>query len=583
LIRLREIQERALKELVDGMDSYSVFSLQMPTGSGKTLIGLMFRYSYGYRVLASVRTRNQLMPYVRDSVKFFSSIPSIHLNKGRVCLHMSTEDTELIRCSSCPNRLITVSALPGIAEKARSLLVRAVRETGINDPYVLVERLWSGKDPSTAVCPYQLFNFLDGSMLVCTYPFLIYPYLRVHLIRYRPEVLIVDEAHNLEDSFKTAWRSITYDAIARAREELREYESATGDPADEAHELLNLVESWFLGVSRRYGHVEEKVIGTEEYPEVVTDRGYGSLLEAYSSVVGRVVRYKKSRYRRRRVRFFNYRILAFLDLLSKVYRGDEDLVLVLDKGRAELRRYRLRSLFSQLFGPFEGSKVILMSGTMPSKNYLVRVWGVPSEELKVIDLGTRFGRFRCRFEHGVSSKYEYRGDGMYSKYASLVEKVYSGAAKSVLAVAPSYEFAREVGRRLFGSVRLVVEGEGTRVGDVYDRIRSGKRLIIAVAGGKLTEGVEWVDESGRSLISDVVVMGIPFPKPTEYEKLIRESMGEGLDSTVGYLYMRERAWILIRQAIGRAIRSGEEECGVWFMDWRYRDPWWMSKIAELGG
>ena len=111
-------------------------------------------------------------------------------------------------------------------------------------------------------------------------------------------------------------------------------------------------------------------------------------------------------------------------------------------------------------------------------------------------------------------------------------------------------------------------------------------MIIAVAHGKLLEGVELVEE-GRSMIDCVVIAGVPYPVPDDLYKLRLAKVTQRLgieDGTreIGNFereYFRHQpALITVKQAIGRAIRYPEDTAKVILADSRFNEDNWRRDL-----
>jgi DNA excision repair protein ERCC-2 len=92
--------------------------------------------------------------------------------------------------------------------------------------------------------------------------------------------------------------------------------------------------------------------------------------------------------------------------------------------------------------------------------------------------------------------------------------------------------------------------------------RSG-RVLLAVVGGRLSEGIDFPDET----LEVVVVAGIPFPKPTARTKSLVEffetKFGRGWEYAIEVPTSRR-----LLQAIGRAIRGPEDVGAAAILDYR---------------
>ncbi|MCS7099271.1 MAG: helicase C-terminal domain-containing protein, partial [Sulfolobales archaeon] len=263
------------------------------------------------------------------------------------------------------------------------------------------------------------------------------------------------------------------------------------------------------------------------------------------------------------------RVLRFLSLAVKDY-----FSLYAQRIPSALRLYVLPLGYEPVrerLRPARG--VLLMSGTLPSKNVLDFIVG---RETKYLDVEASYGRVFPRENvfyavyTAVTSSYSQRSARMFLEYAKLVRSVFDSVERSVLAVYPSYEVMSEVVRYIELPSSAIVESEKTSVGDVVKVLsKNHHTLVNAVASGKVVEGVEFRDSSGSSLVSSVVICGVPYPYPDDYLEDFRAALSGELGSSASALVTEVQASVRVLQACGRAIRSERDRAFIVLADRRY--------------
>jgi Rad3-related DNA helicase len=173
---------------------------------------------------------------------------------------------------------------------------------------------------------------------------------------------------------------------------------------------------------------------------------------------------------------------------------------------------------------------------------------------------------------GITTRFEARDEVMVERVQRLLLTV---AEKSrahswgVLVFFPSYELLEWVKETITAEPVLWEERGASQEGvDSLIRefaSRQGGRVLCAVAGGRLAEGVD--------LPADlVVVIGVPFSPPTpRQERLIRrlsEAVGDK-EKAWRYAVTLPAVWKTI-QAAGRAVRRPEDSAVILLTDDRYR-------------
>ena len=222
-------------------------------------------------------------------------------------------------------------------------------------------------------------------------------------------------------------------------------------------------------------------------------------------------------------------------------------------------RYRVKPIDpSYLLRKLEGHQWIMMSGTMFSDDYIQNVLRLSNYE-----------RISAKpFEPNITyylydtEKLNYnfdKRDSLRQKTVEIVKGLKSPQGITLVVVS-SYHLAE-----WFRGVADYIEDSKTTL----DKIpRQG--LIVAVARGKITEGVEFV-EGGRSLIKKVIIVNVPYPQTNDpYFKDVVEYVTKVWGQKTMWKLMNEIAFITVRQAIGRAIRSPKDSAEVYFLDVRFR-------------
>lgn len=154
----------------------------------------------------------------------------------------------------------------------------------------------------------------------------------------------------------------------------------------------------------------------------------------------------------------------------------------------------------------------------------------------------------------------------------------------MLVCCPSYPVAKRIANYIQSP--KFVEDRQTPIEEVKKLILAvGRRVIIAIAHGKLLEGVELV-EDGKSLIDCVVIAGIPYPVHDLYKlRLARVTDRLGIEDGTREIgnfereYFRHQpALITVKQAIGRAVRYPEDTAKIILADSRFNEENWKRDL-----
>ncbi|MEB3780650.1 MAG: hypothetical protein GSR85_10570, partial [Desulfurococcales archaeon] len=229
--------------------------------------------------------------------------------------------------------------------------------------------------------------------------------------------------------------------------------------------------------------------------------------------------------------------------------------------------------------PLEASKsVVMMSGTMPPYSFLSKILGI-NRSIKYIDTSLLISNGKANSQlkstytcvaSDVTTKFTERGKLMYSRIASYISIIHARIPGQKLVVYPSYEVMKGIVDKLPSGIRVYIEDRSSSIDDVYESLSDSDTLINAVAGGKITEGIEFLDEHGNSVIRTIIIVGVPYPQPDDYTReqlnVLANRLGESVAREFIYRYL---AVVRVRQALGRAIRGPSDRAVFFLLDYRF--------------
>lgn len=175
-------------------------------------------------------------------------------------------------------------------------------------------------------------------------------------------------------------------------------------------------------------------------------------------------------------------------------------------------------------------------------------------------------------------------DGLGEAMLKSMERVDGG----VVAFFASYELLRLATSRwdstgmmeqLSSTKPVVMEERGTDLAwtSYEGHVRKNKKkgaILLAVMGGKLSEGINFSDELGRV----VMVIGMPFANMGDIEMQERlKVVTDGCLSKKRQL-MESDCMTVVNQSIGRAVRHANDFATVLLMDWRFGRPSVLEKL-----
>jgi len=225
-------------------------------------------------------------------------------------------------------------------------------------------------------------------------------------------------------------------------------------------------------------------------------------------------------------------------------------------------------IIAQARAKFEGPW-ILMSGTLPDRDYIERVWGLHVDYYIDLSKEVKIGHREVKVITEVTSEFKHRTPEMFRKYAELGKRiVMSGEDGVYLFVYPNARMMIDIANLMMdlpSSIKQVREGETRNIPVLMNLAKKYPKLVIhAFNGGSFIEGIELV-VNGKSLIKYVIFMGVPFPNvKDDYTK--DKIKASGLPE---YRYMKIQAWMSVMQAGGRSIRGSEDRATWVLADYRF--------------
>ncbi len=566
-------QREAAEQIAEAVREGGIAVLRAPTGFGKTSTIIYALLKAGAdKVLYLVRTVNEIDPVVRELQRFGSNYVFLYSAKRMCPLFAGTGEEQSVEdfWESC-----RLARLKGICEYYSNLenidvdeIGAMVRGSGGSPPRRIVLALAS----KLRVCPFFALKKLVGSsqFIVATYPYglrsdifatALDPY------TYEDLVVVIDEAHTLITAHQMLEQRLT---IKQVDESIGEVEKYAREAKTVKEILVKLKDTLARNTpSRLYGPVRlDKRVLEWAFDEV-------SLIEDTAEEI----REKKleeailSNQGLGRVRTSISRVEAWLKTLLEegtflfVEPQDDDRVYVATPMDPS----------SVVKHVIEHAKaVVLASGTLPRGDFVRELLGVDRNHT-YIDTELLAGRFVSHTNmytavaRDVTTRYRERKDDMFRRIASYITLISRALPGLKLAVYPSYDLMRRIAGKLPVGIPNILEDRRTSLQAVQEKILLTPDLLVnAVAGGKLVEGVEFVDSKGRNILHTVIIVGVPYPQPDAYTSTFEEVLASriGRERAKYYVYTFH-AIVRVLQALGRATRSPDDRAAYFLLDYRF--------------
>lgn len=157
-----------------------------------------------------------------------------------------------------------------------------------------------------------------------------------------------------------------------------------------------------------------------------------------------------------------------------------------------------------------------------------------------------------------------------------------------LVFVPSYSFLYKLSNKLKDVVVETKEGmtDFEKKIEVYRKRISEKKtsIFLCVYRGKASEGIDFKDEFARS----VIAVGLPYPSVRDPQIGCKKEYNDKGGGYNGRLWYEAQAFRAVNQALGRAIRHSKDWGSIFLLDSRYTDkriqgnlPNWISTNMKI--
>lgn len=573
----RSLQAKVADFIYSNLGEGRVIIVEAPTGIGKTAAALAATLAYSegepFKVIYAVRTNNQAIAPMRELSRLFRVkgvfVPYVLIrNRAKMCCISST--------SKLPYRdfLMECNYLKRTGQCSYHV---KLRDNGIDAGSFMdkVAGLESPRDYVKSICGLGVCSYDASRMMVNEARVIIlsYYYLfsldspEVVDIDLNSSILIIDEAHNLPYAILDLnTQYLTESMVKAALSDVRKFVEDVNIKANALRALASL-RALFRDLFSDVGEQGERRVDSSRVLEYFNDVEY--LTEASIEVL--------AKKRSKGIILAGTALNDIVDFYRSIVRMPKSKALftsLSSEGKA---------IVSRLMDPSVAASGVLnnvhsfiaMSGTMPPTKLFTSLLGVNAKvsELRIgLTEYINPSNIRTVIYGEVTTRFTERNEEQYLKIAQTLMDIYGSVKHGVLSVFPSYDMLKAVRKYISHGVDLVIEMGNTTIEDVLASIKvNPHKLILAVAGGKLVEGIEF-RLNGVNYIDVVAVVGVPYPEPNDFTN----GLVDVVKSRVNY----DDAWhavytwnalVKVKQAIGRGLRSDRDRIFVVLMDYRFRD------------
>lgn len=528
IIKLRLYQEAVIERALESLKRGEGVIINSPTGTGKTLMGLMIGKRYGPPFDVFVRTRSQYTPWEDNARKIGMTFTGL-MAKSLFCSMTKAEYYEV--CEICgiikedakeesdhthkwERKYVTMSCkdceIPRISEEYSP-------DEYVNDLKNIGIMKFALKTKKKGLCAYH-------DMLSVHADFRIFSYIYYFLELISPQgLLIFDEAHNLE-------------LQELMRQTVSVYDFVTLSPSKKEEEILRWAFRRFVETESLDAKIKDIQRNEITIRELLLELNGEEVLAKCKFVLTA----DDSFYKEKTDKY--YRVIA------------RDPSVLLSKLNA--RRY------------------VLMSGTMPSEKYIEEVWGL--DKFEYIDVWRDYYDYLKDFYHmninivDADLTYKNRNGNLYKEIAEFIKQNLRKDGVNLVATT-SKQMMADLSHFLYADF---IERDGKIDFEELQQLPDGS-IILAYEGGRLTEGIE-ITKDGRSRIKAIFIVGFPYPEyKDQYLNSVIDYLAEkkGLQDKAKeafrWFVMKEKAIVKVRQTMGRAIRSPQDEADIWLIDKRF--------------
>jgi DNA excision repair protein ERCC-2 len=600
----RPFQLDAIKFNFDVIRNGKIGLLSSPCGTGKSISVLTaffmakeWNNSVG-RLLALTRTRNQLEIYCRElkSIKEHcdvSFVASVFKSKKEMCPH-ALEDQKL----------------RDISYRDFLYYCKGLKQGTFGKTCKYYERTYSGWKPSwhtynvinkirevgplmpdevygicyeKEVCPYEATKILAkyADIIIGNYNYLLVDSVRGSVLgkagwRIKDVNCVFDEAHSLP--YYAAGIFSDELSLTSVRRALKEVETFGLDDFGFLDALYRVMVKLGRKVYKKYGADVEHIIGKNILVDaILKDLKFDNdkLIKLISELSdkGEIIRYKRAEVGKSPISYLSRCASFLLDWVSLTGSSYVRYVNVeIDRDGRKSVRIGIRCLDPALAASVINKlrSAILMSGTLWHMNYYIDVLGIERKRCETMELPSPFPPENRLIivDKAVTTKFEKRNEIQWKRIGEHLKKIIKKIDGRVAVYFPSYEVMQEIASIARFDLPFIMEQKGTGILDVLQFLKDHERCVVfGVARGKISEGVD-MSIGGRSMLSAVIVVGLPYPKKTELQAAVYEYFREKFgDKAIEYANDIP-CLNALAQSVGRLLRSPEDKGLIIIMDGR---------------